>query len=64
MNNKVTDFKRGDKVLYQPGDTPPNLYHPSANSGTVTSVNANFVFVDYQGTGRGIATDPKDLRPC
>ncbi|QMW05554.1 hypothetical protein [Spirosoma foliorum] len=53
--NQSTDFKKGDRVRYTGSG------YPDLGTGTVTSLNANFVFVDYYGTGIGIATPAKEL---
>lgn len=37
-------------------------YIPKSETGTITSWNDTFVFVDYYGTGNGIATKINDLK--
>lgn len=36
-------------------------YTPKGQKGTITSFNSRFVFVCYDGTGRGNATNAEDL---
>jgi FKBP-type peptidyl-prolyl cis-trans isomerase 2 len=50
----MVKFSKGDRVEYSGGDR--------TRQGIVTSINANYVFVDFAGTGAGIATHPKDLK--
>lgn len=53
---EVTDFKKGDAVIYTGGAG-------ETERGIVTSTNAVTVFVDYKhgGYGPGQATTPSDL---
>jgi FKBP-type peptidyl-prolyl cis-trans isomerase 2 len=37
------------------------IYLPKQEIGKITSWNDTFVFVDYDGTGKGIATKIEDL---
>lgn len=53
MINQLINFKKGDRVRYS-GSAHPEM-------GIVTSQNANYVFVDYFGTGIGVATSAKEL---
>ena len=52
---KLTDKDKGRLVIYQP--------HPAnrAELGRITSWNDHYIFVDYNNTGHGIATNPANL---
>lgn len=52
---KLADKDKGRLVIYHP--------HPDnkAEQGRITSWNDHYVFVDYNNTGRGIATRPETL---
>lgn len=47
-------FKPNDKVYYRNHDG-------SEDHGFVTSINDMFVFVCFDGTGRGVACRPEDI---
>lgn len=53
--SELTDKHKGRLVTYHP--------HPQnkAEQGRITSWNDLYVFVDYNNTGRGIATRPETL---
>lgn len=52
---KIKETDIGRLVVYQvvPG--------AKREQGRITSFNTRFVFVDYQNTGRGVATPPEKL---
>ena len=52
---KLTDKDKDRLVVYHP--------HPAnkAEQGRITSWNELYIFVDYNNTGRGIATRPETL---
>lgn len=64
--NKVDDFSRGDEVLYVPIWANGDTGSPDCETGAVTNVNKENVFVLYYRDDGEIskqprATDPHDL---
>lgn len=55
MDLKVSDFKLGDRVIYD-GNKPKYGY------GTVERLNENYVFVLYDGGNFSMATHPSNLK--
>lgn len=51
---ELTDKDKGRRVVYKVTGAKPE-------TGTITSWNKEFIFVDYYQTGRGTATMPKNL---
>ena len=69
--NTVSEFKKGDPVLYVPSHACGDSQHPDCKRGVVSSVNDSRVFVKYDNldcvmkTGNepytAQATDPVNL---
>ncbi len=68
---KTNDFKKGERVRYIPSHAKGDRFHKDCESGVVSSINDEFVFVKYDNaimimiTGdepyTAQATKPEDL---
>ncbi len=66
---KVTDFRKGEKVLYIPCHADGNKNHSDCEKGVVSSINKRFVFVKYDCLAMKMVTGDEPYtaaatRPC
>jgi hypothetical protein len=56
-----SEYRQGDVVRYIPMHAHGNASHPDAETGTVSSTNANYVFVRFGANETGKACKPEQL---
>ena len=57
-----TEFVVDEKVFYVPNHANGNLLHKDVETGTVTSMNKEYIFVRFGNAQHGAACNPKNLR--
>lgn len=53
---KISDCKKGDRVVYVPCHADGHRSHPDCEHGVVSSVNENWVFVKFDNLQRRMIT--------